>query len=167
MELCCKINQLISLFKYGSCVMPDFMKLALDQAELALAKDEVPVGAIVVCDGQVIAFSHNLCETRKDPTAHAEFLAIQQACKTLGTSRLSGCDLYVTLEPCPMCAGAISHARLAKVFYGAYDPKGGGVDHGAKVFQSPTCLHRPEVISGVHESESKQLLQSFFLEKRL
>ena len=147
--------------------MLDFMKLALDQARAAFDKDEVPIGAIVVHKGKVIASSHNLCETLKDPTAHAEILAIQQACTVMGEARLLDCQLYVTLEPCVMCAGAISHARLAKVIYGAYDPKGGGVDHGAKIFQSPTCLHRPEIISGVNESESKQLLQSFFLEKRL
>lgn len=146
--------------------MSDFMKLALDQARQAQAQDEVPIGAIIVKDGQVIAMAHNLCECLKDPTAHAELLAIQKACSILGEPRLTDCELYVTLEPCAMCAGAISHARLAKVVYAAYDPKGGAVDHGSTVFQSPTCLHRPEVISGVMENESKQLLQSFFIAKR-
>ncbi|MBX3486971.1 MAG: nucleoside deaminase [Candidatus Paracaedibacteraceae bacterium] len=142
------------------------MTLALEQAKFAQNQDEVPIGAVIVQQGQVIASAHNLCESLKDPTAHAELLAIQKACAALGEMRLSDCELYVTLEPCAMCAGAISHARLAKVIYGAYDPKGGAIDHGAKVFQSPNCLHRPDVISGVDENESKQLLQSFFLAKR-
>ncbi len=142
------------------------MTLALEQAKLAQNQDEVPIGAVIVQQGQVIASAHNLCESLKDPTAHAELLAIQKACAALGEMRLSDCELYVTLEPCAMCAGAISHARLAKVIYGAYDPKGGAIDHGAKIFQSPNCLHRPEVISGVDENKSKQLLQSFFLAKR-
>ncbi len=142
------------------------MTLALEQAKLAQEQDEVPIGAVIVRREQVIASAHNLCESLKDPTAHAELLAIQKACVALGEMRLSDCELYVTLEPCAMCAGAISHARLAKVIYGAYDPKGGALDHGAKVFQSPNCLHRPDVISGVDENKSKQLLQSFFLAKR-
>lgn len=146
--------------------MSDFMKIALEQARYAEAQDEVPIGAVIVRQGQVIAKAHNLCEAHRDPTAHAELLAIQQACSTLGEMRLTDCDLYVTLEPCAMCAGAISHARLRTVIYGAYDPKGGAVDHGAKVFQSPTCLHRPDVISGIMENESKQLLQLFFIAKR-
>lgn len=142
------------------------MKFALDQARKAFDQDEVPVGAVIVYQGQIIAATHNLCETKQDPTCHAEILAIQSACHSLGHARLYDCDLYVTLEPCAMCAGAISHARIARVFYGAYDPKGGAVDHGAKVFQSATCLHRPEVISGIDESQSKQLLRSFFVAKR-
>ena len=142
------------------------MTLALEQAKLAQEQDEVPIGAVIVRREQVIASAHNLCESLKDPTAHAELLAIQKACVALGEMRLSDCELYVTLEPCAMCAGAISHARLAKVIYGAYDPKGGALDHGAKVFQSPNCLHRPDVISGIDKNKSKQLLQSFFLAKR-
>ncbi len=146
--------------------MSDFMKIALEQAQDAEDKNEVPIGAIIVRQGQVIAKAHNLCEARKDPTAHAEILAIQQACSALGEMRLTDCDLYVTLEPCAMCAGAISHARIRTLIYSAYDPKGGGVDHGARVFQSPACLHRPEVISGLLENESKQILKRFFIAKR-
>lgn len=146
--------------------MSDYMKIALELAQQAALVDEVPVGAVIVHKGQVIATAHNLTETLTDPTAHAEVLAIRGACRELGQVRLNECDLYVTLEPCAMCAGAISHARLRRVIYGAYDLKGGAVDHGIQFFQSPTCLHRPEIISGIGEVKSGQLLQRFFLEKR-
>ncbi len=142
------------------------MQQALEQAYQAINKDEVPVGAIIVYNNRVIAAAHNLTQCLGDPTAHAEMLAIKHACQMLGQGRLSECDLYVTLEPCAMCAGAISHARLRRVFYGAYDPKGGAVDHGPRIFQAPTCLHRPEVVSGINEQEASNLLKRFFLAKR-
>jgi tRNA(adenine34) deaminase len=144
----------------------DYMNQALNQALQALQADEVPVGALIVFDHKIIATAHNLTKTRQDPTAHAEILAIQAACRALGQAWLADCDLYVTLEPCAMCAGAISHARLRRVIYGAYDPKGGAVDHGPRFFQSATCLHRPEIISGVGEIQCGDLLKRFFLEKR-
>ncbi len=127
---------------------------------------EVPVGAVVVRGEAIVGEGHNLTRTDHDPTAHAEMVAIRMAAEKLGDERLSACDLYVTLEPCPMCAGAISHARIARLYYGASDPKGGAVEHGARVFQQPQCLHRPEVYSGLGEGEAGLLLRDFFAERR-
>ena len=142
------------------------LALALFQAEKAILNEEVPVGAVVVKDGNVIAAAHNLTEARNDPTAHAEMLAIRAACKSMGQKYLSDCDLYVTLEPCAMCAQAISLAKLRRVYFGAYDPKGGGVEHGARVFSQPTCHHRPEVYGGMMEEECGEILKRFFAIKR-
>lgn len=142
------------------------MQLAFGLAREAATKGEVPVGAVIVRNGEVIAAAHNLTETQNDPSAHAELLAIREACEKLGSPRLNDCDLYVTLEPCTMCAGAISHARLRRVYFGAYDAKGGGVEHGAKFFHQPTCHHAPEVIGGVMESECGELLKAFFVQRR-
>lgn len=138
---------------------------------LALAREaaeagEVPVGALVVKDGAVIAEAHNAPRTLKDPTAHAELLAIRRASEVLGAERLDGCELWVTLEPCAMCAGAISHARIARLYYAASDPKGGAVEHGARVFDQKQCLHRPEIYTGMGEAEAALLLQEFFRARR-
>lgn len=146
--------------------LPDPMRRALQLAHEAAAAREVPVGAVIVRDGEIIGEGHNRTKTDKDPSAHAEIVAIRAAAAKLGDERLTGCDLYVTLEPCPMCAGAISHARIARVYYGAADPKGGAVEHGARVFQQPTCLHKPETYSGLGENEAAELLRSFFAERR-
>jgi tRNA(Arg) A34 adenosine deaminase TadA len=143
-----------------------FISRALDLARDAAAIGEVPIGAVVVKDGAIIAEAHNETRTGKDPTAHAEMLAIRRAATALGDERLIGCDLWVTLEPCPMCAGAISHARIARLYYAASDPKGGGVEHGARVFEQEQCLHRPEVYSGMGEEEAAGLLKGFFKERR-
>jgi tRNA(adenine34) deaminase len=142
------------------------MALALAQARIAADAGEVPVGAVIVKDGTVVAAAHNQPRALADPTAHAELLAIRAAALALGRERLDGCDLWVTLEPCAMCAGAIVHARLDRVYYAAPDPKGGAVDHGARVFAQGTCLHRPEVYSGMGEAESAGLLRGFFAARR-
>ncbi|WP_228241990.1 nucleoside deaminase [Porphyrobacter sp. GA68] len=142
------------------------MQAALEQARLAAFADEVPVGAVIVLRGEVIARAHNRPRVLCDPTAHAEMLAIRQAAEHLGQERLAQCDLWVTLEPCAMCAGAISHARIARLYYGAADPKGGAVEHGARVFDHPQALHRPEVYAGIGEQEAGSLLQTFFAGKR-
>ncbi len=146
--------------------LPPPMTEALEQARLAASLGEVPVGAVVVKDGAVIGRGHNRTRIDSDPTAHAELVALRDAARTLGSERLVACDLYVTLEPCPMCAGAISHARIARLFYGASDPKGGAVEQGARVFDQPQCLHRPEVVSGLGEGEAAELLRGFFKDKR-
>ncbi|MCB2065106.1 MAG: nucleoside deaminase [Erythrobacter sp.] len=146
--------------------LPDPMRRALDLALDAAEAGEVPVGAVVVKDGVVVGEGHNRTRTDHDPTAHAEMVAIRAAAAALGDERLTGCDLYVTLEPCPMCAGAISHARLARLYYGASDPKGGAVEHGARVFEQAQCLHRPEVYAGMGEGEAGELLRRFFAERR-
>lgn len=146
--------------------LPEPMRLALAEAEAAAAAGEVPIGAVIVKAGTVIATAHNETRRRPDPTAHAELLAIRRAAQRLGEERLEGCELWVTLEPCPMCAGAIAHARLARVYYAAPDPKGGGVEHGARVFEQLQCLHRPEVYAGMGETESAELLRGFFRERR-
>ncbi len=139
------------------------MDRALVLARAAADLGEVPVGAVIVGqDGNVLAEAHNLTRTRKDPTAHAEMLAIQQAAEVLQSERLVGCDLYVTLEPCPMCAAAISFARLRRLYYGAADPKSGGVEHGARVFIHATCHHAPEIYPGLGESAARALLERFF-----
>ena len=139
------------------------MNLALDQARLAAGADEVPVGAVIVsADGEVLAVAGNRTRRDHDPTAHAEILAIRQAALALGQERLEGCSLYVTLEPCAMCAGALVHARLARVIYGASDPKSGGTAHGARVFSHPQAHHVPEVISGICEEDCVEMLKVFF-----
>lgn len=127
---------------------------------------EVPIGAVIVKDGAVIAEAHNSPRADHDPTAHAEILAIRRAAQALGDERLTGCELWVTLEPCAMCAGAIAHARIARLYYAASDPKGGAVEHGARVFERPQALHRPEVYSGIGEAEAAELLKGFFRERR-
>lgn len=142
------------------------MALALAQAEQAVAAGEVPIGAVLVKDGKVLAAAHNAPRRLHDPTAHAEVLAIREAARALGNERLDGCELWVTLEPCAMCAGAIAHARIAKVYYGASDPKGGAVEHGARVFEQDQCLHRPEVYPGIGEAAAAELLRGFFRERR-
>ncbi len=146
--------------------LPPGMQAALEEAQSAATMGEVPVGAAVVKDGAIIARAHNAPRESHDPTAHAEMLAIRRAAAALGAERLTGCDLYVTLEPCPMCAGAIVHARIARVYYGASDPKGGAVEHGCRTFEQPTCLHRPEVYAGLGEDEAATLLRGFFRERR-
>ena len=143
-----------------------FMPCALAAAGQAAAAGEVPIGAVIVKDGVVIAEAHNSPRTDHDPTAHAEILAIRRAAKVLGDERLTGCELWVTLEPCAMCAGAIAHARIARLYYAASDPKGGAVEHGARVFDQPQCLHRPEVYSGIGEQEAAELLRGFFRDRR-
>ena len=143
------------------------MTTALALAREAMAEGEVPVAAIITnAEGEVIAKASNRVERDGDPTAHAEMLAIREAAAQLGQHRLNDCDLWVTLEPCPMCAGAIAHARLRRVYYGAEDPKSGGVSHGARVFNHPTCHHKPEVYSGISSEAASQLLKEFFQSKR-
>ena len=139
------------------------MDLGLDEARAAVARGEVPVGAVIVsADGRVLAAAGNQTRADFDPTAHAEIVAIRTACRALGTDRLVDCDLYVTLEPCPMCAAAISFARIRRLYWGAGDPKGGGVEHGPRIFSQPTCHHRPELYPGLAETESAELLRAFF-----
>jgi len=142
------------------------MVLALEQARQAAGEGEVPVGAVVVKNGAIIATGRNAPRGKHDPTAHAEIEAIRAAAARLGNERLDGCDLWVTLEPCAMCAGAIVHARIARVYYGAADPKGGAVEHGARVFEQAQCLHRPEVYSAIGQDEAAALLRGFFRERR-
>ena len=143
------------------------MDVAFEEAELAAARDEVPVGAVIVdAEGRELARAGNRTIERNDPTAHAEILAIRAACAVLGTDRLRDCDLYVTLEPCAMCAAAISFARIRRLYFGARDEKMGGVEHGPKLFTQPTCHHRPEVLGGVGEERSSRLLKDFFRSKR-
>jgi len=143
------------------------MDLALQEARAAAARGEVPVGAVVVApDGSVLARAGNAVEARHDASAHAELLALRAAAAARGEARLPDCDLVVTLEPCPMCAQAISLFRVRRLVFGAYDPKGGGVEHGARVFDAPSCHHRPEVVGGVREQESAALLRGFFAARR-
>ena len=143
------------------------MQRALERAREAAERGEVPIGCVVVGpNGEILAEAGNRTETDRDPTAHAELLAIRAAAAKIGAPRLVDCDLHVTLEPCPMCAQAISFARLRRVYYGASDPKGGGVEHGPRIFQQPTCHHRPEVYSGIAEREAAELLRAFFRERR-
>jgi len=145
---------------------PTPMDLALAEARKATVLGEVPIGAVVMRGGAVIAAAHNRVETDKDPTAHAELLAIRSAAARLGAPRLPDCDLYVTLEPCAMCAQAIAFARIRRLYYGASDPKGGGVEHGARVFTQATCHHRPELYGGIGEGEAAALLRDFFAARR-
>ena len=143
------------------------MQMALDEAHAAAAAGEVPVGAVLVsAQGAVLARTGNQMRALNDPTAHAEIAAIRQACEALGNERLSDCRLYVTLEPCPMCAGAIAEARIAKLFYGAADVKGGAVDNGVALFDQKSCHHKPEVIGGLRESDCAALLKDFFALRR-
>jgi tRNA(adenine34) deaminase len=142
------------------------MALALNQAHAAQAAGEVPIGCVIVRGDVVVAAAGNRTVTDHDPTAHAELLAIRAAAAALGTERLTDCDLYVTLEPCAMCAAAISFARIRRLYYGAPDPKGGAVEHGVTFFQSRTCHHRPEVYSGIGEAEAAALLRAFFKARR-
>ncbi len=143
------------------------MDIALDEARRAAARGEVPVGAVLLGpDGGVLARAGNAVEACRDAAAHAELIVLRAAAAQRGDPRLPDCDLFVTLEPCPMCAGAISLFRVRRLVFGAYDPKGGGVEHGARVFDAPSCLHRPEVIGGVRESEAAALLRDFFAARR-
>ena len=142
------------------------MQRALAAARAAADAGEVPIGAVIVKDGQIIAEAHNSPRTDHDPTAHAEIMAIRAAARALGDDRLTDCELWVTLEPCAMCAGAIAHARIARLYYAASDPKGGAVEHGARVFDQPQCLHRPEVYTGMGETEAAEMLRGFFKERR-
>lgn len=146
--------------------LPQPMRIALDAARDAALAGEVPVGAVVVRAGAVIAVAANAPRALRDPTAHAEILAIRAAAQVLQADRLGNCDLWVTLEPCAMCAGAIAHARLARLFYGAADAKGGAVEHGVRFFGQPTCHHRPEVFGGIGEREASALLRDFFAARR-
>ena len=146
--------------------LPEPMRLALEQAQVGESAGEVPIGAVVVKDGAVIARAHNQPRRLHDPTAHAEMLAIRAAAESLGNERLDGCELWVTLEPCAMCAGAIAHARIARLFYAAADPKGGAVEHGARVFEHEQSLHKPEVYSGMGEDEAGAMLRAFFAARR-
>lgn len=146
---------------------PGHMDLALAQAAAAAARGEVPVGAVLIDgDGRVVAEAGNRTRELTDPTAHAEMLVIREACQRFGTERLVGFDLYVTLEPCPMCAAAISFARIRRLYYGAADPKSGGVAQGARVFNQPTCHHAPDIYDGLGEAQSAALLRAFFAERR-
>jgi tRNA(adenine34) deaminase len=143
-----------------------FMQIALDEARAAGARGEVPVGCAIVRGGQAIVRTGNRTLELRDPTAHAEVLAIRQAAAALGSERLTDCDLYVTLEPCAMCAAAMAFARIRRVYYGAADPKGGAVDNGVRFFSQPTCHHRPEVYGGIDETEAAALLKDFFAARR-
>ena len=144
------------------------MERALEEARAAAARGEVPVGAALVdgATGEVVAAAGNRTQELADPTAHAEMVVLREAAAKLGAPRLPGCDLYVTLEPCAMCAAAVSLARLRRLYFAAYDPKSGGVEHGARVFDHPTCHHKPQVVGGVAETEAAQLLKEFFRERR-
>jgi tRNA(adenine34) deaminase len=146
--------------------LPNPMRVALDVAREAAAAGEVPVGAVLVHHGRIVASAGNAPRGLHDPTAHAEMRVIRAAAATLERERLEDCDLWVTLEPCAMCAGAIAHARIARVYYAAPDPKGGAVEHGARVFAQPTCHHRPEVYAGIGEGEAAALLREFFAGRR-
>ncbi len=145
----------------------DYMELALMQANKAAQLGEVPVGAVLVsAEGDVVAFAHNLVESQRDATAHAEFLVLRQAMKFLDQKFLEGCDLWVTLEPCTMCAGAISNSRIRRLYYGAEDKKGGAVEHGGRVFSNSTCHHKPEIYGGIKASYASKLLKDFFAQRR-
>jgi tRNA(adenine34) deaminase len=146
--------------------MTSFMEMALDEARTAGERGEVPVGCVVVRDGEVIARAGNRTLAEKDPTAHAELLTIRTAASALGTERLVDCDLYVTLEPCAMCAAAMSFARIRRLYYGASDPKGGAVENGVHFFSAPTCHHRPDVYGAINESDCAALLRDFFQARR-
>jgi tRNA(adenine34) deaminase len=150
----------------SSLAVSSFMAMALAAARAAGEGGEVPVGAVIVRDGAVIAGAGNRTLADRDPTAHAEVVAIRAAASVLGSERLTDCDLYVTLEPCAMCAGAIAFARIRRLYYGAADPKGGAVDNGVRFFDSPSCHHRPEVYGGLAEAEAAALLKEFFKERR-
>ena len=146
--------------------IPKPMRLALNTAREAAGEGEVPIGAVVVRGEEVLSVAANRTRTPVDPTGHAEIVALREAAAKMGSDRLTGCDLYVTLEPCAMCAGAISHARIARLYYAAPDPKGGAVEHGARVFEHPQSLHKPEVYSGMGEAEAAEILRDFFKARR-
>jgi tRNA(adenine34) deaminase len=146
--------------------LPAPMRRALDLAAAAERADEVPIGAVVTRNGEIIGEGENRNRRDNDPTAHAEIVALRAAAARTGDFRLTDCDLWVTLEPCPMCAGAISHARIARLYYGASDPKGGAIEQGPRLFTQPQCLHRPEVYGGLGETEASALLRSFFAVRR-
>ena len=146
--------------------LPEPMRRALDLARAAELEGEVPIGAVVTLDGRIVGEGQNRNRRDCDPTAHAEIVALRAAAEELGDFRLTGCDLWVTLEPCPMCAGAISHARIARLYYGAADPKGGAIEQGPRLFTQPQCLHRPEVYGGLGEAEASALLRDFFVARR-
>lgn len=146
--------------------LPRPMERALELAQVSAEGCEVPVGALVMLDGEIVAEAHNSPRADCDPTAHAEILAIRRAATALGRERLDGCDLWVTLEPCAMCAGAMIHARIARLYYAAGDPKGGAVEHGPRLFRQPGCLHRPEIYSGMGEEQAAGLLRGFFRQRR-
>lgn len=146
--------------------LPEPMRRALACAEAAAAAGEVPVAAVIVRDGRIVAEAANATRTGQDPTAHAEIVAIRAAAAAIGADRLTDCELWVTLEPCAMCAGAIAHARIARLYYAAPDPKGGAVEHGPRFFAQPTCHHRPEIYAGMGESEAAALLRDFFAARR-
>jgi tRNA(adenine34) deaminase len=146
--------------------VPSFMQIAVEEARAAGARGEVPVGCTIVCDEKVIARAGNQTIANRDPTAHAELVAIRAAAAALGSERLTDCDLYVTLEPCAMCATAMSFARIRRLYFGAADPKGGAVENGVRFFTAPTCHHRPEVYGGINESECAALLKDFFQARR-
>jgi tRNA(adenine34) deaminase len=146
--------------------MTSFMDMALQEARAAGDRGEVPVGAVIVRDGKVLAGAGNRTLADRDPTAHAEMIVIRAAASKVGSERLDDCDLYVTLEPCAMCAGAVAFARIRRLYYGAIDPKGGAVDNGVKFFASSTCHHRPEIYGGLAEAEASSLLKKFFKERR-
>ena len=145
---------------------PSFMQIALEEARAAQARGEVPVGCVIVRGNEVVTRAGNRTLADKDPTAHAELIAIRAAAGKLGSERLTDCDLYVTLEPCAMCAAAMSFARIRRLYFGAADPKGGAVEHGVCFFAQPTCHHRPEVYGGINESEAGVLLKEFFAARR-
>src|SRR6516162_3277204 len=145
---------------------PTFMSIALEEARAAAARGEVPVGCVVVRDGTIVARAGNRTIADRDPTAHAEMVAIRAAASALGSERLADCDLYVTLEPCAMCAAAMSFARIRRLYFGAVDVKGGAVELGVRFFAAPTCHHRPEIYGGINESECGELLKSFFQARR-
>ena len=143
------------------------MQTALAEAKSAAARGEVPVGAVVIApDGGMLAAAGNRTRELRDPTAHAELLAIRAACAAIGEERLTGCDIYVTLEPCPMCAAAVSFARIRRLYFGASDPKGGGVENGPGIFNQPSCHHAPEVYGGIGETRAAAVLRAFFAERR-
>ena len=146
--------------------MTGFMQIALEEARAAAARGEVPIGAVLVRDGGIVARAGNRTRADSDPTAHAEILVIREAARIAGSERLIGCDLYVTLEPCAMCAAAISFARIRRLYYGAADPKGGAVENGPRFFNQATCHHAPEIYGAIGERESADLLRSFFQERR-
>jgi len=143
-----------------------FMPIAMEEARAAAERGEVPVGAVLVRDGEMLARAGNRTRELNDPTAHAEILVIRAACETMGSDRLIGADLWVTLEPCPMCAMAMSHARIGRLYYGAGDPKSGGVAHGPRIFEHPQAHHKPEVYDGIEASAAEALLKEFFANKR-
>jgi tRNA(Arg) A34 adenosine deaminase TadA len=163
----CELPVALIADAFQGTAMSSFMSLALEQARLAAARGEVPIGAVLVdAAGQVLAAAGNRTEELNDPSAHAEILAIRMASDVLRSPRLPECDLYVTLEPCPMCAQAISFARIRRLYFGAPDAKGGGVEHGPRIFTQPTCHHRPEIYGGIGEVEAGELIRGFFRERR-